>query len=362
MGILIAILVFAFMIMIHEWGHYIMARKNGVTVNEFAFGMGPRILSHTSKKTGTIYSWRAFPIGGFCSMLGEDEAVQEEGSFSEKSVWARMAIVAGGPFMNILMAYLLSVVLIIMSGYYTTEVRGVSPTGGAAAAGMQEGDLITRIDGKRIHTYQDLSYIMMDIGERPIEVEVRRADGSVQTLTVTPSYSEEDNRYLLGITVGADNLGWKDAISAEGWGILPRLAGNTFGQAFWEMTGNIKLVIRGVVQLVTGQIGINNMMGPIGIVQVMDDTVTEAAAISFRAVILNIISLTALLSVNLGVMNLIPIPALDGSHLVFLAIEAIRGKPVNKKVESMIYLIGFILLIGLMIFVAGNDILRIFRG
>lgn len=362
MGILIAILVFAFMIMIHEWGHYIMARKNGVTVNEFAFGMGPRILRHTSKKTGTIYSWRAFPIGGFCSMLGEDEAVQEEGSFSEKSVWARMAIVAGGPFMNILMAYLLSVVLIMMSGYYTTEVRGVSPTGGAVAAGMQEGDLITRIDGKRIHTYQDLSYIMMDIGERPIEVEVRRADGSVQTLTVTPSYSEEDNRYLLGITVGADNLGWKDAISAEGWGILPRLAGNTFGQAFWEMTGNIKLVIRGVVQLVTGQIGINNMMGPIGIVQVMDDTVTEAAAISFRAVILNIISLTALLSVNLGVMNLIPIPALDGSHLVFLAIEAIRGKPVNKKVESMIYLIGFILLIGLMIFVAGNDILRIFRG
>lgn len=359
MGIVIAILVFAFMIMIHEWGQFIVARKNGVFVKEFAFGMGPKIISRTSKKSGTEYSWRLFPIGGFCSMLGEDEPVSEEGSFSEKSVWRRMAIVAAGPFMNILTAFVFTVILVIMTGYYTPAVRDLNPAGGAAAAGMQTGDTILSIDGKKVHIYQDLSYIMIDIGEKPTEVVVRHLDGTKETLIVTPEYSEEDQRYLLGITVGAENLGWKDAIAKNGASAIPGLIGSTFREAFWEMLGNVRIVIRSFVQLITGQIGTSQVMGPIGIVQVMDDTYSQAAAISFRALIVTILSLTALLSINLGVMNLFPIPALDGSHLVFLLIEAIFRKPVNKKVENIIYLVGFVLLLTVMALVAYQDIRRI---
>ena len=280
MGIVIAILVFAFMIMIHEWGHFIVARKNGVFVKEYAFGMGPKIVSHVSKKSGTEYSWRLLPVGGFCSMLGEDEPVEEAGSFSEKSVWRRMAIVIAGPLMNILTAFIFTVILVIMTGYYTPAVRDLDPAGGAAAAGMQSGDTILSVDGRKVHIYQDLTYIMIDIGEKPTEVIVRHTDGTKETLTVTPQYSEEDGRYLLGITVGAENLGWKDAIAKDGLAAVPGLIGSTFQEAFWEMLGNIRLVVRSFVQLITGQLGTGQVMGPIGIVQVMDDTYTQAAAIS----------------------------------------------------------------------------------
>ncbi len=357
MGIVIAILAFCFMILIHEWGHFIVARKNGVFVQEFAFGMGPKIVSHVSKKSGTEYSWRLFPIGGFCSMLGEDEPSEEAGSFSQKSVWARLAIVAAGPLMNILTAFVLSLVLLIMSGYYTTEVRSVTPGTSAAASGMEAGDSIIKVDGKRIHTYQDLTFIMMDIGERPIEVELKKPDGSVKTVTVTPRYDETEARYLMGITIGADYLGWGDAL-ARGESVWS-LAGGTISQAFWQLRSNVQLVIRSFVQLITGQVSFSNVMGPIGIVQVMDESVSEASAFGFKAVLQSILSLTVLLSVNLGIMNLFPIPALDGSHIVFLLIEAVRKKPVSKKVENIIYLIGFILLILLMIAVAFQDILRI---
>ena len=262
-------------------------------------------------------------------------------------------------YFSLLTAFIFTVILVIMTGYYTPAVRDLDPAGGAAAAGMQSGDTILSVDGRKVHIYQDLTYIMIDIGEKPTEVIVRHTDGTKETLTVTPQYSEEDGRYLLGITVGAENLGWKDAIAKDGLAAVPGLIGSTFREAFWEMLGNIRLVVRSFVQLITGQLGTGQVMGPIGIVQVMDDTYTQAAAISFRALIVTILSLTAVLSINLGVMNLFPIPALDGSHLVFLLIEAIFHKPVNKKVENIIYLVGFVLLFTVMALVAYQDIRRI---
>lgn len=360
MGIVIAILVFEFMILIHEWGHFIAARKNGVFVQEFALGMGPKIVSHTSKKTGTVYSWRLLPIGGYCQMLGEDEEAEGEGSFSGKSVWARLMIVAAGPLMNIFTALILGMLLIGINGYYTTQVQEMDEGYEAASSGMEIGDEIVKVNGKTIHILQDLNYSLMDVGEKPIEVEVKKTDGSVRKIMITPRYDEELERYRLGITVGLAYPGWGEVLSQQGIGALPGLLGSTVSQAFWQMSGNVELVIRSFVQLITGQVGFENMMGPIGIVSVMGDTYAEAASVNIGAAILSIMSLTALLSVNMGVMNLFPIPALDGSRIVMLALEGIRRKPISKKVENGIYTVGFILLMVLMLVVAYQDIVRLF--
>lgn len=360
MGIVIAILMFEVMIVIHEWGHFIVARKNGVFVQEFALGMGPAIVSYTSKKSGTMYSWRLFPIGGYCQMLGEEEESPEEGSFSTKSVWARLAIVAAGPLMNILTAFVLSVVVLAMSGYMTNEVKGLDPEGNAITAGMELGDVIVKIDGKNIHTYQDLTYAMYEVDGSAIEIVVKKEDGSKETLVLEPKYSEAEQRYLMGITIGKDDMGWADIVKNKGWGALPGAILGTLGQGFWELKGNVELVIRSVVQLVTGQVGMDNMMGPIGIVSTVGESYEAAAQANIKSIVVTMFSWVSLLSVNLGVMNLFPIPALDGSRIVFLTLEGIRRKPISHKIESAIYAVGFILLMILMVVVAYQDIVRLF--
>ena len=360
MGILIAVLVFEFMILIHEWGHYIAARKNGVFVQEFALGMGPKIVGWTSKKTGTLYSWRVFPIGGYCQMLGEDEKVERKDSFSSKSIPARIAIVAAGPFMNIAVAFVLNLILIISNGYATTVIQSLDEGYGAIGAGIEAGDEIIAVNGERVHNLQDVNYALADNGEQVMEVTVRKADGSEKTLSVVPKYDETLGRYRLGISVGGYAQGWVGAISEKGIGVVPELIGNTLSQSFWQMTGNIKLVIRSFVQLVTGQMGLDSLMGPIGIVNVVGDSYTAVAQVNLWAAISNVLSLTSLLSVNMGVMNLFPVPALDGSRIVFLTIEGIRKKPLSQKVEAGIYTAGFLLLMALMVFIAYQDIVRLF--
>lgn len=361
MGIIIAILVFSFMILIHEWGHFIAARANGVFVQEFALGMGPKIVSHTSKKTGTVFSWRLFPIGGFCQMLGESEEAEGENSFSEKPVWARMTIVAAGPLMNILTAFILTVVVIVSTGYATTVIGALDEGYGAQAAGLTAGDRIIRINGKSVHIFQDLQYALLDVGGELVEITVEKTDGSTDTVLITPKYDEELERYRIGITAEGRSQSWGEILETEGWGVLPEVVWATVSQSFWQMAGNVEVVIRSVVQLVTGQASAENMMGPIGIVSVVGESYSEAARVDVWSGILNVLSLTALLSVNMGVMNLFPIPALDGSRLVFLAIEAIRRKPISKRLENGIYTAGFLLLMLLMVFVAYQDIVRLFR-
>lgn len=360
MGIVIAVLVFEFMILIHEWGHYIAARKNGVFVQEFALGMGPKIVGWTSKKTGTLYSWRIFPIGGYCQMLGEDEKVERKDSFSAKFIGARIMIVAAGPFMNIAMAFLLNLILIVANGYSTTVIQSLDKGYGAMDAGIEAGDQITAVNGQRVHILQDVNYALIDNMDQPMEVTVRKPDGSEKTVTVIPQYDDALERYRLGISVGGYAQGWGGAIAEKGAGVIPELIGNTFAQAFWQMTGNIKLVIRSFVQLITGQMGLDSLMGPIGIVNVVGDSYAAAATVNLWAALSNVLSLTALLSVNMGVMNLFPIPALDGSRIIFLAIEGVRKKPLSQKLEAGIYTAGFVLLMALMAFVAYQDIVRLF--
>ena len=340
MSIVIAILVFMIIIVVHEYGHFLAARACGVYVEEFAVGMGPKILGHTSKK-GTLYAWRLFPIGGFCRMRGEEEEVAEEGSFSEASVWRRFIIVAAGPFMNFVLAMVLMIVLTGAYGFVDTRIESVEADYPAYEAGVEPGDSIVGLNGKSIHLYTKFSYEMSFNKGEPIELTVRKADGSRKTLSFAPKYDEEGGRYRLGFSVGAN---------------LHPSIGRTITHSFWNLCFDVEVVIRSFVQLITGQVGMRDVSGPIGIVSVIGETYREGIRESVLAALSNVASLVILLSVNLGVLNLFPIPALDGSRLVFLIIEKIRGKKLNQTVENWIYTIGFILLMILMVAIAVNDI------
>jgi regulator of sigma E protease len=359
-SILLTLLIFTVIVLVHEWGHFRMARHHGVTVEEFAVGMGPKLCSKTSKK-GTEYSLRAFPIGGFCRMTGEEEAVDEPGSFSTKSVGARISIVAAGPIMNFVLAMVLLIAITMGYGYITRTVAAVESGSPAQEAGMQVGDEIVKVDGKSIHIFSKVSYVLSSYdGEGAVEVVVRRADGTQETLTMTPRYDEELQRYRFGFSAASTGGGLRTMIAEEGWSRLPSILWGILKQSFWTFCYEVEMTISGFVQLVTGAVGLNAVSGPIGVVSVVGSVYEESVSYGFLSVLSSLVSLTVLLSANLGVLNLFPIPALDGSRIVFLILEKIRRKPLNEKVEGWIYTIGFLLLIGFMIVVAFNDILKLF--
>lgn len=342
-------------IVVHEWGHFIASRLCGVYVEEFAVGMGPKILSRVSKK-GTIYSWRLFPIGGFCRMRGEEEAVDEEGSFSRASVWQRMAIVAAGPLMNFMLGMILVLFFTGMYGYVDTRIINVEEGYPAMEAGVEEGDRILEVNGQRVHIYSEFSYEMSFNQGETIEMKVRKADGSKETLMITPRYDEEQQRYRLGFAVGTNGGGIADIVREKGFGSFFPTLGRMIGHSFWALCYDVELVVHGVVQMVTGQVGMDQVAGPIGIVSVIGESYEAGIKESIMAAISNVASMVTLLSVNLGVLNLFPIPALDGSRLVFLVLEKIRGRKIPEKVENWIYVCGFLLLMGLMVLIAINDI------
>ena len=342
-------------IVVHEWGHFIAARACGVYVEEFAVGMGPKIVGGTSKK-GTLYVWRVFPIGGYCRMRGEEEEVDEEGSFSRASVWRRMIIVAAGPFMNFVLAMILVLILTCSYGYIDTRIESVDEAYPAAEAGIEAGDRIYSINGHRTRIYSKFSYEMSFNKGEEITLTVIKADGSKKTVSFEPQFDSELERYRLGFSVGTNGGSLKNIVKEKGAGaVLPAL-GSMIHQSFWTLCFDVELVVRSFVQLITGQAGLRDVSGPIGIVSVIGESYREGIRESIMAAISNVASLVILLSVNLGVLNLFPIPALDGSRLVFLILEKIRGKKINENVENWIYTIGFILLMGLMILIAVNDI------
>lgn len=359
-SILLTLLIFTVIVVVHEGGHFLMARRHGVTVEEFAVGMGPKLFSKKSKK-GTEYSLRLVPIGGFCKMTGEEEAVDDPGSFSTKSVGARISIVAAGPIMNFILAMLLLIIITMGYGYVTRNVASVEAGSPAQEAGMRPGDEIVAVDGHRIHVFNKVSYVLYGYkGDRAIEVVVRREDGTRETLTITPQYDEELQRYRIGFSAASTGGGIGQMVRSQGWGKLPSILWDILKQSFWSLWFDVEMTVGGVVQLVTGAVGLDAVSGPIGVVSAVGDVYEESVHYGFMSVLSSLASLTILLSANLGVLNLFPIPALDGSRIVFLIVEKIRKKPLNAKAEGLIYTIGFLLLIGLMIVVAFNDILRLF--
>lgn len=348
MNLIASIAVFGIMVLIHEYGHYLFAKRGGIGVVEFSIGMGPAIFS--KKKNGTTYSIKALPFGGSCMMLGElDEEERPEGVegmfFSEASAWTRFKVIAAGPVFNFLLAFVCAFVMVAMAGYPAPRIYKVSENYPAMEQGLQDGDLILSINGDAMFDYREVSnYIGNHAGE-PLTLVVDR-DGRKMTFEVTPRYSEEEQKYLIGITGGVYERTFNPFI------IVRYAAG--------EVTKCITLTFQSLSMIAHREVTTDDIAGPVRIVSVMSDTVEVSRQYGMTVVIENLLSLVVLLSANLGVMNLLPIPALDGSRILFILIEVVRGKRVNAVVENSIHLAGLALLMGLMVFIMFNDIRLIF--
>lgn len=351
-SILLTLFVFTILVTIHEFGHFIMAKKNGILVKEFAIGMGPAILQ---KQFGeTMYSIRILPLGGYCAMLGE-EGGDDPQAFASKSIFTRFMVLFMGPMMNFLLAFVILLGLIGTSYISTTNIAGVIENYPSQQAGIMEGDKIVSINGEKINIYFDLQMALDKNGGNEAEVIVNR-NGENLKFNITPKYNEEKGSYMLGILsqvkTGAFASGDEKYEKA---GII-----ETMKDSFYTMLFYIKSTIQGFVQLITFSVGPDQVIGPVGIVQVVEDSYEAGLEYSKTAAIRNILSLTVLLSANLGAVNLFPIPALDGGRILFLIIEAIRRKPLDSEKEGFVHFAGFVLLMAFMLFVAYNDIIKLF--
>lgn len=327
------IFLLGFLIFIHEFGHFSVAKLCKVKVNEFAIGFGPTIWKKQGKQTK--YALRLIPLGGFVSMEGEEERSEKSGSFSKASIPKRIAIVAAGAIVNILFAIIVYFILIVSTGtYITNEVSTIIEGYPAQEIGIQAGDKIIQINDEKINNIYDLNESIQKNTDE-IKVKVER-NGEILEYTTIPKQVTEQGytSYYLGVNLKpAEDTFVNRCINAS---ILTK-------DFMFSIVDNLK-------QLFTGKVGVDQMMGPVGISEVVSKTngVKE------------FIYMLALVSMSLGVTNLLPIPALDGGKILILIVEAIRRKPLNEQTEINIQLLGFSILIALSLYVTYHDISRIF--
>lgn len=331
---------FSLVIIIHELGHFLLAKINKVKVLEFSLGMGPRLLSFEAG--GTRYSWKLLPFGGSCMMLGEDGEEEGEGSFQSKSVWARMAVIAAGPLFNFILAFVLSLFIIGNIGYDVPVIAGVTEGLPAQAAGLEAGDVIREMNGKRIYLYREYAnYKVFHPGET-VEFVVER-DGSTYTATIEPELTE--NGYMYGIL---------SANYRQRTGVLGTLKYSAYEVKYW-----IDLTLQSLGMMLHGNVKLDDLSGPVGVVDVIGDTYEESKSEGALYVWLNMMNIAILLTANLGVMNLLPIPALDGGRLLFLIVEAVRRKRIDPELEAKIHFAGLMVLLALMVVVLLNDVKKL---
>ena len=332
--IIVSLIIFGLLIFVHELGHFLAARMAKIKVLEFALGMGKEIISW--EKGETRYTIRIFPLGGFCRMLGEDpDDPQQEDSFMQKSVGKRLGVIAAGSVMNFFLGIvLLFVIFFFILGIPQTNlsmIGGVLPDSRAYIAGLQEKDLILSVNETNVSTWEDLVDEIHSNPEKTLDLRIRRNMEEI-SLTVVPE--EVDGQGLIGVTP-----------LYKKYALLPSLSLGFKNFYFW-----FKFIYVGLYQMIMRIIPAD-VAGPVGIVSVIGEVMQEGMS--------NLFSLTAIISINLGIMNLLPIPALDGSKLLFLILEWIRRKPFDPRKESYVHLVGFALLILLMVLVAIHDIYRL---
>ena len=428
MTIVIGILVFSLLVLVHEFGHFLLAKRAGIGVTEFAIGMGPRLVSWG--KGETVYCIKLIPFGGSCMMLGEDEDSACENAFSKKSVWARISVVAAGPVFNMIFGFVIAILITALGGINPPVVYRVTPGGAAQQAGLQTGDVITSLGGKRISLGRDLDIWSFNhtLSDEPLSVTWERGGESMSGQLYTrvegwrmgiQYYANEEPAALslvsgdgaagrAGLQAGdvltsvngvptptgsalsayfdehpADGspltVAYRRGDAALTATVVPepyRTYDTGFAAAYYyedsanpldwlvygarEMRFWFSYTLMSLRMLVSGQVGLRDMAGPVAIVDTIGTAVESGVeAGGFLPALLNVLSLVILLNVNLGVMNLLPIPALDGGRLIFLLIEAVRGKPIPPDKEGMVHTAGFVLLMVLMAFIFFNDIWRL---
>lgn len=429
MNIILAIVIFSLIILFHELGHFLLAKFNKIRVREFTLGLGPTLVGFT--KGETKYCLKLLPFGGSCVMDEDIEAEStDERAFNNKNVWQRLSVVAAGPVFNFIMAFILSLVVILIIGYDRPIVNYVGEDSAAFEAGLKEGDVIRKVNGKRVRLSREVSFEQDMYPSKNLELLVERVeDGESveETIVVEPNKTE---KYQIGIYIESDSTkiyGLSENSPAEAAGLLSgdkviavngeevktdtdivncieksrgdaleftierdgeemefsvtpefttiyshgfytdtnlsREKNGVFKAiqySFYEVGYWIKTTIKSLKMLFTGQVGLDQMSGPVGIVSVIGEAYTESKSDGWLYVFLNMTNLAILLSANLGVMNLLPIPALDGGRILFFLIEGITGKRLPQKVEGIIHIIGFALLMLLMVVVLSNDIIKLF--
>lgn len=452
MNIIVALLIFTVIVVIHELGHFLLAKKNGIGVPEFSVGMGPRLITYAKTKDGyvikllcsqkefesrenwqdvTKYSWKLFPIGGSCAMIGEDEDNDAENSFNSKGVWARFSVVFAGPFFNFILAFVFAIIILSYSGIDYPVIRQIYTNQPADKSGLETGDVVKSINGKKITIGREiLTYTQLHplTGDK-VEVVVER-DGETKTFSIDPYYKaslfgfsypsdREEGTKITQVTEGGsfEKAGIKagdiiksvDGVNVSNAGELSDAMNSVnkngsginflierdgteqefmvqpaeyetytlgFNAAFDEKGGNALDVIKysfvevkywivttvaSLGQLITGKLSMNDVSGPVGIVNVVGSAIDQSKSLGIMAVIIQMLYMSVLLSANLGVMNLLPLPALDGGRLVFILIEAIRGKPVDREKEGFVHFAGLVVLMLFMVFVMYNDIIKIIK-
>ena len=329
-----SLLVFLLVVMLHEFGHFAVAKLSGIKVNEFSIGMGPKI--YQKQKGETFYSLRALPVGGYVAMEGEEENSHDPRAFNNVSIVKRMAVVLAGAFMNFVLAFIAFTLIFSIVGYGSSEIEKVISNSPAYKAGIQSGDLIIKINENKVKDIYDINSIISKNQKEEMDFQINRG-GNILNLKIKPEYSVENQMYLIGITSKLDHSLLK-SISLG--------ANRTL-----EMS---KLILKSIKMMFSGSFKMEYLSGPVGVVQLIGSESSKG--------FLNFLQILGLISVNLGVFNLLPIPALDGGKFLFLLIEALRGKPIDEKIEQGLSLIGISLLFSLMIYVTiFNDIGRLFN-
>ena len=388
MGVIIAIFALGFIIFVHEFGHFMMAKFFKVPVREFSIGMGPRILSKVINNTR--YSLKVFPFGGSCAMIGEDSAgsgdfteaddvkIDENGlmgfdgvkftkeeidkyNFSAISPMKKFFICLSGPFMNFLLAFLLSIFLVSQAGFDVPIISNISEGSAASLASpvsLKAGDEIIELEvpgeKEKVIAYRDVALFMQLNNDLfveknyPLAITIKRDNETYKTV-VYPKSDEESKRALIGISFGLNEN--------KPIGIV-----NTIKLAFKELYFYVKTTVMSLRLLIRGKLSAKDVSGPVGTVAVMGDAIDTAKGGGLISILYTIASLIVLISANLGVMNLLPIPALDGGRIVFAAIEMIIGRPIDKNIEGFANAVTMILLLIFMIWIFGMDIYKLMTG
>lgn len=339
--VIYAVLIFGGMVFLHEFGHYLFARIFHVTIQEFAIGMGPRLVKRTSKKTGITYSIRLFLIGGFVSMDGEDSESDNPNAFCKKPAWQRLIITGAGACMNIITGVVLSLCMVLSSSLLGTTIVARFPDGESAASyqsGLRPGDEIRYVGNTRVHTDTELTYEITRQGTEPLRFRVLR-DGQEQTITVTFSTEEEK-----GVSYGVRDF--------QVYGV-EKTVGGVLRYTWYQSRSSVKMIWQSLGDLITGRYGIEAVSGPVGVTGVIG----QAASVSATS----LLYLCALISMNLGIFNLLPIPALDGGRMFFQLIEIVRRKPVDPKHEGYVHAVGMVVLLAFMALITFKDIVSLFR-